>query len=68
MKGSSQGPFTPDPEHITILVAGGPGGIYVASGAWIQWQDYVTKKLPLPKDWDKLVNKYKNLVPVYAKY
>jgi hypothetical protein len=68
MAGAPQGPFPPDPEHITILVAGGPGGIYVASGAWIQWQDYVTKKLPLPKDWNKLVNKYKNLVPVYAKY
>ncbi|OGN90714.1 MAG: hypothetical protein A2158_03875 [Chloroflexi bacterium RBG_13_46_14] len=60
--------FAPDPDHITILVSGGPAGIYVASGAWIQWQEYVTKKLPLPKDWDKLVNKYKNLVPVYAKY
>jgi len=68
MKGAPQGPFAPDPEHITILVAGGPGGIYVASGAWIQWQDYVIKKLLLPKDWNKLVNKYKNLVPVYAKY
>ncbi|MBN2240691.1 MAG: hypothetical protein JW712_13030 [Dehalococcoidales bacterium] len=66
--GAPRGPFAPDPEHITILVAGGPGGIYVASGAWIQWQDYVIKKLPLPKDWNKLVNKYKNLVPVYAKY
>jgi hypothetical protein len=68
MKGESQGSFAPDPENITILVAGGPGGIYVASGAWIQWQDYVIKKLPLPKDWNKLVNKYKNLVPTYAKY
>jgi hypothetical protein len=68
MAGEPQGPFAPDPEHITILVAGGPGGIYVASGAWIQWQEYVTKKLPLPKDWNKLVDKYKNLVPVYAKY
>jgi hypothetical protein len=68
MTGAPQGPFAPDPEHITILVAGGPGGIYVASGAWIQWQEYVTKKLLLPKDWNKLVNKYKNLVPVYAKY
>lgn len=61
-------PMTPDPDHITVLVSGGPAGIYVASGAWIQWQEYVTKKLPLPKDWDKLVKKYKNLVPVYAKY
>jgi hypothetical protein len=60
--------FGPDPHQLTILVSGGPGGIYVASGAWIQWQEYVIKKLPLPKDWNKLVAKYKSLVPVYAKY
>jgi hypothetical protein len=55
-------------DHMTILVAGGPGGAYIASGAWIQWQEYVTKKIELPKAWDKLVAKYKNLAPVYAKY
>ncbi len=61
-------PPKPNTDHMMVLVAGGPGGIYIASGAWIQWQQYVTKKLELPKAWDKVVAKYKNLAPVYAKY
>ena len=61
-------PRKPDTDHMMVLVAGGPGGIYIASGAWIQWQEYVTKKLELPKAWDKVVAKYKSLVPVYEKY
>jgi hypothetical protein len=61
-------PPKPNPDNMTVLVAGGPGGVYIASGVWIQWQEYVTKKLELPKAWDKVVAKYKNLVPVYAKY
>ncbi len=61
-------PPKPNTDHMMVLVAGGPGGIYIASGAWIQWQEYVTKKLELPKAWDKIVAKYKNLAPVYAKY
>jgi hypothetical protein len=61
-------PPRPNTEHTMVLVAGGPGGVYIASGAWIQWQEYVTKKLELPKAWDKVVAKYKDLAPVYAKY
>ncbi len=65
---SQQMPPKPNTDHMMVLVAGGPGGMYIASGAWIQWQEYVTKKLVFPKAWDKVVAKYKNLVPVYAKY
>ena len=61
-------PFNPNTDHMIVLAAGGPGGLYIASGAWIQWQEYVTKKIELPKAWDKIVAKYKNLTPVYAKY
>jgi len=61
-------PPKPNTDHMMVLVAGGPGGVYIASGAWLQWQEYVTKKLELPKAWDKVVAKYKNLAPVYAKY
>jgi hypothetical protein len=27
-----------------------------------------TQKIELPKDWDKLVKKHRDLVPTYAKY
>ena len=30
--------------------------------------DFVTKKIELPANWDKLVAKYRNVVPVYEKY
>jgi hypothetical protein len=61
-------PLELDTDHMMVLVAAGPGGLYIASGAWIQWQEYVTKKIELPKAWDKIVAKYKNLAPVYTKY
>ncbi len=61
-------PRKPNTDNMMVLVAGGPGGLYIASGAWIQWQQYVTKKLELPKAWDKLVARYKNMVPTYLKY
>ena len=55
-------------EGTMILVAGGPGGMYMISGARIDGQNFVTKKVELPAHWDKLVAKYKNLVPTYVKY
>ena len=30
--------------------------------------DFITKKIELPRNWDKLVAKYKDLVPTYAPY
>lgn len=58
------------PDHIKILVAGGPGGtgIGLASGGegWVN--KWVTKKIELPKNWDKLVAKYKDIVPNYIRY
>jgi hypothetical protein len=58
-----------DTEGLMILVAGGPG-------AWMGMlrsvggikNDFVTKKIDLPRNWDKLVAKYKNVVPNYVKY
>jgi hypothetical protein len=58
-----------DTEGLMILVAGGPG-------AWMGMlrsvggikNDFVTKKINLPRNWDKLVAKYKNIVPNYVKY
>ena len=52
-----------------ILVAGGPGawmGMLRSVGG-IE-NDFVTTKIELPRNWDTLVRKYKNIVPVYTAY
>jgi len=57
------------PEDFVLVVAGGPGtwmGAYRSAGGFEN--DFVTKKIQIPKNWDALVAKYKNLVPVYEKY
>ncbi|MFC1949922.1 hypothetical protein ACFLW0_07115 [Chloroflexota bacterium] len=57
-------PQLPDP--IQIFVAGGSGtrlGIFSGSP-----RPSVTKKAELPANWNKLVTKYKNVVPTYALY
>jgi len=58
-----------DPDWIRIIVAGGPGtfmGLF--SGDWNPGMDWVTKRVELPADWDKLVEKYRNIVPTYLRY
>lgn len=57
------------PEDFIVVVAGGPGtwmGAYRSAGGFEN--DFVSRKIDLPKNWDSLVAKYKNLVPVYEKY
>jgi hypothetical protein len=54
------------PDPILIFVAGGSGsriGLFGGSA-----RDSVTKKVELPANWAKLVQKYKNVVPSYARY
>lgn len=65
----SQPPAAVDPDTLMILVAGGPGAwtALLKSVGGIE-NDFVTKKIKLPKNWDKLVKKYKNIVPTYARY
>ena len=52
---------------VQIIVAGGPGpcwmGLLKAFGG-----KGVTQKVELPANWDKLVAKYRDIVPTYAKY
>jgi hypothetical protein len=61
-------PVFRNPEWIRILVAGGPGAfIGLFAGSFIGQTDWVTQKIELPANWDKLVNKYKNVVPIYKK-
>ena len=58
------------PETVRIIVAGG-----TKDEAWVvsfsgggDYGGWVTKKIELPANWDKLVKKYKDLVPTYARY
>lgn len=65
----SQPPAAADPDSLMIIVAGGPGawtGLLRSVGG-IE-NDFVTVKIKLPKNWDKLVKKYGNIVPNYARY
>jgi hypothetical protein len=56
-------------EDLMIIVAGGPGawiGLHRSVGGW--GNSFVTKKINLPRNWDKLVEKYGNVVPAYERY
>jgi hypothetical protein len=58
-----------DIDNLMILVAGGPGSFMALLRSVGGFENaLVTKKIELPRNWDKLVAKYKNIVPVYEKY
>ena len=60
-----------DTENLMILVAGGPGsfiGLLKSVGPGFFNNSLVTKKIELPKNWDRLVAKYSNLKPIYERY
>ena len=62
-------PPAADSDGLMILVAGGPGawmGMLRSVGG-IQ-NGFITRKIELPKNWDKLVAKYKDVVPKYVSY
>ena len=62
-------PPAADADGLLILVAGGPGawmGMLRSVGG-IE-NSFITKKIELPRNWDKLVAKYKNVVPAYKAY
>jgi hypothetical protein len=58
-----------DPRVIRIIVGGGPGAFiaHLIGGGATPGKKEI-QKIDLPKNWDKLVAKYKNVVPVHAKY
>jgi len=63
-------PTTPQ-DALMIVVAGGAGAwynVYRSTGGGILSNDFVTKKIELPKNWEKLVQKYKNVIPTHASY
>jgi hypothetical protein len=58
-------------KSLMILVAGGPGSFIAllrSAGPGFFENALVTKKIELPKNWDKLVAKYKDLKPNYERY
>jgi hypothetical protein len=58
-------------DSLMILVAGGPGSFIAllrSAGPGFFENALVTKKIELPKNWDKLVAKYKDLKPNYEIY
>jgi hypothetical protein len=61
------GPNSYRTRGVHIIVAGGPGpcwmGLLKAFGG-----KGVTQKIELPANWDKLVKKYKDIIPTYARY
>jgi hypothetical protein len=62
-------PAIPRLDELMIVVAGGPGawiGLLRSAGGWEN--SFVTTKIVLPHDWDKLVAKYKKVVPEYWGY
>jgi hypothetical protein len=65
----SQPPRAVDPSGLMVLVAGGPGAWMAAlrSVGGIQ-NDFVAKKIEVPRNWDKLVVKDKDFVPAYVPY
>jgi len=66
--------MVPDLSSLVICVAGGPGafmGLLTSAGGGGMGgfgNDYVSRKIELPANWDKLVAKYKNIAPTYARY
>jgi len=54
------------PDSVRLVVAGGAGGLMIdlCSGG----SGWTTKKVTLPANWDKLVAKYKDVVPTYFRY
>jgi hypothetical protein len=56
-------------DDFIVVVAGGPGvwmGLFRSAGGFEN--SFVTKKIEMPRNWDKLVAKYKGIVPKYEGY
>ncbi|MFC1533727.1 hypothetical protein ACFL7M_10220 [Thermodesulfobacteriota bacterium] len=58
-----------DQNSIAVLVGGGPGamiGLHMGGGFFPHRK--MSEKVNFPANWDKLVAKYKNVVPTYVRY
>jgi len=62
-------PLVRDPRVIRVLVAGGPGSFIAHAMGGIPTPGCAEiQKIEFPKNWDKLVKKYRNVVPNYIRY
>jgi hypothetical protein len=62
-------PIIRDPRTLRILVAGGPGAFIAhAMGGGPTPGKAEIGKIELPSNWDRLVKKYKNIVPNFVRY
>jgi len=62
-------PLIKDPRFMRVIVGGGPGAFVahlIGGGATPGKKEMQT--IELPKNWEKLVAKYKDVVPIYSKY
>ncbi len=69
-RGNAAAPNTPR-DALMIVVAGGPGswyGVFKGFRGGHMGYDYISKKIVLPKNWNELAAKYKNLIPTYERY
>jgi len=58
-----------DPEHLMLIIIGEPYHRHVALyGGGGDHGGPVTQKIELPAHWSELVNKYRQIVPTYARY
>jgi hypothetical protein len=62
-------PLIRDYRFVRVIVGGGPGAFiaHLVGGGATPGKKEI-QKIELPKNWDRLVAKYKNIVPTYAKY
>ena len=58
------------PEWLRVFVIGGPNNFFamLGGGKTTGFDRWVTKKVELPTNWDKLVEKYKGVIPTYVRY
>jgi hypothetical protein len=69
MRATDEVPLVKDPETITIIVGGGPGAfIGMLSPSVLFLAGKMMEKITLPSNWDKLVAKYKDVVPTHFRY
>ncbi len=57
-----------NPNSIRIIVAGGPGNIIGCLTGSPGIRNPITRKVELPPNWTKLVEKYRGVAPSYIKY
>jgi hypothetical protein len=62
-------PLIQDPSFFRIIVGGGPGAwlAHLVGGGATPGRKEI-QKIEMPKNWEKLVAKYKDMVPTYSRY